>query len=387
MLFMPLSPAFHAAWWHNQEGGHQFVAQLADDTYVDEDGIVSPLFEDDGFAIWPWEKWFRKKKKREKERRKKTTASSEDLYVLESNKCNFDELDVSTPKWQRYYNNASRKLEGYADRYNDNKRAADLSKVTVAVQTDEFVGWIPCEPVNAKGSNSGDSKREFILKNTCRPDPVRAGKKKFQKMFRISSMGIGNSMKKKFQKKKKNKKKKKSKSKSDSNSSSSDSNSCSDKEAIMSQKDAGKEDKTTSIVTAAGALDEEIICEAEQFFYPNGVRGVDKTTSTVEPTVATSCKAAQDDSAFTEAAEVVPTESQGPMHFGLPECTDWPHRPIFCRFNKQHHGVESEIPINKMGSEGFAEFETSLFKGRISLAVADIADSELQSIFDGRKRR
>ena len=60
MLIIPFSPAFHAAWWHQDEGGRRFVQQLGDSIYLDEDEIISPLLEDDGYPLWPWEKWFRK---------------------------------------------------------------------------------------------------------------------------------------------------------------------------------------------------------------------------------------------------------------------------------------------------------------------------------------
>ena len=51
-------------------------------------------------------------------------------------------------------------------------------------------------------------------------------------------------------------------------------------------------------------------------------------------------------------------------------------------------GVQrSGIPINVLGKMGFVPFETKLFKGKFSLAVADLEDSEMAHIFRGKKRR
>jgi len=45
------------------------------------------------------------------------------------------------------------------------------------------------------------------------------------------------------------------------------------------------------------------------------------------------------------------------------------------------------MPLNKTGSDGFVEFETSVFKGRMSFAVADLERSEVKEMFRGKRRR
>jgi len=87
----------------------------------------------------------------------------------------------------------------------------------------------------------------------------------------------------------------------------------------------------------------------------------------------------------------------------LPELEDWKNLPIFARFNDANHlstkhkltpntpnvkvNRKTGIPINRLGPMGFVKFETKLFVGKFSLAIADLEDSEMAHIFAGKKRR
>jgi len=308
MLIVPFSPAFHAAWWHQEEGGRRFVQQLGDSAYLDEDEITSPLLEDDGYALWPWEKWFRKKKK-------KKVMSSNDLYVLSSNKYRFDELDVSTPTWQRYYDKASNKIEGYAEQIKDRRRATANSSKSVGTQTDDFVGWIPCE-------GGGGDEPEKILASASE-------RSRQSSLFSFMEPG------KEGAKGKKKTKRRKGRGKAGS------------KEGKQGQPDedaapAGRAHRATS----TASLDSEL--------------GLHSNKETI-----------------------IPSGAMSPRDLKLPDVTDWPTRPVYARFNQTHE----PIPINIRGDEGFVEFETELFKGKLSLSIADLENSQMQSIFDGRKRR
>ena len=73
--------------------------------------------------------------------------------------------------------------------------------------------------------------------------------------------------------------------------------------------------------------------------------------------------------------------SKDPEFFGLPPIEDW-GAPVFVRFRNG-----SKIDINVKGDEGFCDFSTSLFEGKLSFSIADLQNSDMQSIFSGRKRR
>lgn len=283
---------------------------------MDEDEIMSPFLEDDGYAIWPWEKWFRKKKK-------KKVMSDDNLYVLSSNKYKFEDLDVSTPKWQRYYDKASNKIEGYAEKIKDRANRSD-DKNSVACQTDEFVGWIPCE---------GGADEATLIRTTSEP---KSGK---QGIF-----GAFNGKKDKDKSKRGKKKKKKKK-------------------------------------DGIGLVDDEALEEPDQLPPPPNHRhqGTSIDTDLSEETQI-------------PATTIVPTAELTPEHLNLPPISSWPAHPVYARFNQNvHHGGKglggATIPINIRGDSGFVEFETDLFKGKLSLSIADLENSEMQSIFDGRKVR
>ncbi|GMI51498.1 hypothetical protein TeGR_g7955, partial [Tetraparma gracilis] len=94
----PFSPVFHAAWWNAPRGGGaDFIDQLDTSAVLDHEELVSPNYSKDrDFANWPWEQFFRKKKgpKAQKERANLSPYTPEIAM--------YEDLDVSTPKWQRY---------------------------------------------------------------------------------------------------------------------------------------------------------------------------------------------------------------------------------------------------------------------------------------------
>ncbi len=96
---VPFSPAMHALWWWHKDGGRDFISQLEDATYVDEDDITSP--EADVGIMWPWEKWGKPKPKQMQRK-----DFGDGICVVGR----VDELDVMTPTWQRYYDRALDKI-------------------------------------------------------------------------------------------------------------------------------------------------------------------------------------------------------------------------------------------------------------------------------------
>jgi len=288
---MPFSPAFHALWWHNSEGGRQFVEQLGEGSFIDEDDIVSPWGQqEEGYVVWPWEKWMTKKKMT-----KVTSTGSirEITQITDSFEGHqFEDLDASTPQWQRYYSKVGRRVETVVSSVNTIRNNRTKNSKDQECQTDEFVGWIPC------GGEIGEREVKGRMKR---------GGKSVGEMFGLM-------------KKNNNKKKKRPQGKS--------------------------------------KLDDD--------------DGNNKATST---------EGMESELAEMAAGQPISLSSKDPAFFGLPPIEEW-GAPVFVRFRNG-----SKININVKGDEGFCNFSTPLFEGKLSFCIADLQNSDMQSIFSGRKRR
>ena len=89
---------------------------------------------------------------------------------------------------------------------------------------------------------------------------------------------------------------------------------------------------------------------------------------------ATSTEGMESELAEMAAGQPISLSSKDPAFFGLPPIEEW-GAPVFVRFRNG-----SKININVKGDEGFCNFSTPLFEGKLSFCIADLQNSDMQSI-------
>jgi len=260
------------------------VEQLGEGSFIDEDDIVSPWGQpqDEGYVVWPWEKWLRKKKMT---KISSTGSLREITQITESFEGEaFEDLDASTPQWQRYYSKVGKRVENVVTSVNTMRSNRTKNSKDEECQTDEYVGWIPC------GGDSGERE-------------VKGRAKRGKSMGGLFGLG-----------KKKN--------------------------GFIQKNSKVVEDDKNNKGTSTEGMEQEL---------------AEMTGSKLSP--------------------------KEPAYYGLPPVKEW-GGPVFVRFKNR-----DKIEVNIKGDEGFCEFSTPLFEGILSFSIADLVNSEMQSIFSGRKRR